>query len=232
MAEREGWSGLTVYADHAMSGASLLRPEIQRLIDDCRLGRIDVVVAEALDRISRDQEGVAGLYKRLTYFGVRLITRSEGQIDELHVGLKGTMNALFLKDLAAKTHRGLEGRVREGLSGGGISYGYKVLRQHNAAGEPIRGGRSIDLREAKVVRRIFEEFSTGSSPLCHCAQAQRGRRAGTGSASWVTPRSGATRDEATGILRNELYVGRLVWNRQRYSKDPDTGRRISAEPSL
>jgi hypothetical protein len=31
----------------------------------------------------------------------------------------------------------------------------------------------------------------------------------------------------TGILRNELYTGRLVWNRLRYSKDPNTGKRVS-----
>jgi hypothetical protein len=31
----------------------------------------------------------------------------------------------------------------------------------------------------------------------------------------------------TGVLNNELYVGRLVWNRQRYVKDPDTGKRLA-----
>src|SRR5262249_47527276 len=31
----------------------------------------------------------------------------------------------------------------------------------------------------------------------------------------------------TGILNNELYVGRLVWNRLRYLRDPDTGKRVS-----
>ncbi|PSL13475.1 recombinase family protein, partial [Shimia abyssi] len=31
----------------------------------------------------------------------------------------------------------------------------------------------------------------------------------------------------TGILNNELYIGRLVWNRLRYIKDPDTGKRVS-----
>ena len=52
---------------------------------------------------------------------------AEGEISELHVGLKGTMNALFLKDLAQKTHRGLEGRVRSGMSGGGLCYGYDMV---------------------------------------------------------------------------------------------------------
>jgi hypothetical protein len=31
----------------------------------------------------------------------------------------------------------------------------------------------------------------------------------------------------TGILNNELYIGRLVWNRLRYVKDPETGKRRS-----
>ncbi|MEO5325237.1 recombinase family protein [Mesorhizobium sp. CC13] len=31
----------------------------------------------------------------------------------------------------------------------------------------------------------------------------------------------------TGIINNELYIGRLVWNRQRYVKDPTTGKRVS-----
>jgi hypothetical protein len=41
-------------------------------------------------------------------------------IGELHVGPKGTMNGLFLKDLAQKVRRGFEGRVREGRSSGGM----------------------------------------------------------------------------------------------------------------
>ncbi len=47
----------------------------------------------------------------------------------LHIGLKGTMNALFITDLAAKTHRGLRGRVAAGKSAGGLSYGYKPIRR-------------------------------------------------------------------------------------------------------
>jgi hypothetical protein len=47
------------------------------------------------------------------------------------------MNALFLKDLAQKVRRGLEGRVREGKSGGGLCYGYDVVRRYDARGEPV-----------------------------------------------------------------------------------------------
>src|SRR4029077_19222128 len=133
----EGWTLLSTYSDAASSGASRLRPGYQKLIEDARVGAFDVVVAEALDRLSRDQEDVAALYKLLSFAGIKMVTLAEGEISELRVGLKGTMNALFLKDLAAKTHRGLEGRVREGRSGGGLSYGYDVVREHDACSEPI-----------------------------------------------------------------------------------------------
>lgn len=73
---------------------------------------------------------------------MRILTLSEGWIEELHVGLKGTMNQLFLKDLAAKTRRGLRGRVEAGFSGGGNAYGYKVVRRLKSDGNwPRARGR-------------------------------------------------------------------------------------------
>ena len=125
--DAEAWQLIETYSDHAISGASTLRHGYQRMLTDARAGKFDILIAEALDRLSRDQEDIAGLFKQLTFAGVQLITLSEGEINELHVGLKGTMNALFLKDLAAKTRRGLEGRVRQGKSGGGNAYGYDVV---------------------------------------------------------------------------------------------------------
>src|SRR4029077_7145172 len=104
------------------------------------------------------------LYKHLSFAGIKLITIGEGEISELHVGLKGTMNALFLKDLRLKVKRGLEGRVRQGRSGGGLPYGYRVVRELDDRGELIRGGRRIEDAEAQVVRRIFEAFVAGKPP--------------------------------------------------------------------
>ena len=119
-AAREGWQVVGTYKDAAISGSSVtLRPGIQALLQDAHARNFDVVLAEALDRVSRDQADVATLYKHLQFAGVQIVTLAEGEISELHVGLKGTMNALFLKDLVAKTHRGLRGRVEAGRSGGG-----------------------------------------------------------------------------------------------------------------
>src|SRR6266478_5132375 len=127
--KREGWKLGATYSDAASSGASRLRPGYQKLLEDARAGAFDVVVAEALDRLSRDQEDVAGLFKHLSFAGVTMVTLAEGDISELHVGLKGTMNALFLKDIGKKTWRGLEGRVRQGRSGGGLCFGYDVVNE-------------------------------------------------------------------------------------------------------
>src|SRR5687767_5080627 len=131
--------------------------------------RFDVVLAEALDRFSRDQEDTAGLFKRLTFAGVNIVTLAEGDITHLHVGLKGTMNALFLKDLADKTRRGLRGRVELGKSGGGLCYGYKVTRAtHDSAA--ATGTREIIPAEAEVIRPDL-------SRLCRWRVAEGAREA-------------------------------------------------------
>jgi site-specific DNA recombinase len=94
--------------DYAISGATALRPGYQALLSDARLGVFDIVVAESLDRFSRDQEHIAAFFKLMSFAGIAIATLAEGVITELHIGLKGTMSALYLKGLAKKTHRGLE----------------------------------------------------------------------------------------------------------------------------
>src|SRR3954463_13087839 len=81
MALARGWEVVEVYADHALSGASMLRPGYQRLMENVRAGRVKVVVTEGLDRLSRDQEHTAALFKQLGFCGVRLVTVAEGEIN-------------------------------------------------------------------------------------------------------------------------------------------------------
>ena len=50
-------------------------------------------MAEALDRISHDQEDIAGIYKRMRYADVKMFTLSEGEISELHIGLSPAARA-------------------------------------------------------------------------------------------------------------------------------------------
>jgi site-specific DNA recombinase len=224
---REGWSLGQIFQDRAMSAASTLRPGYQAMLAAARAGGCDVVVAEALDRLSRDQEDVAGLFKRLRFAGIKIITLAEGEITELHVGLKGTMNALFLKDLALKTHRGLRGRVEAGLSGGGNSFGYRVIRQLVGKGQVTTGQRQIDPGQAATINRIFQAYAAGTSPREIALELNRDGVGAPRTKAWSSSTINGNRARGTGILNNELYVGRLTWNRLTYMKDPETGRRRS-----
>ena len=227
-AGREGWNVVGTYKDAGISGASvILRPGIQALLRDAQAGDFDLVLAEALDRISRDQADVAALYKRLMFAGVPIFTLSEGEISELHVGLTGTMNALALKAIAEKTRRGMSGRVEAGKSGGGLCYGYKVVKQFDGHGQPVRGDRTIDAKEAEVVRRIFRLFSVGVAPRTIARTLNGEGVPGPGGNPWGDTTIRGHVKRGTGIVNNELYMGRLIWNRLRYVKDPSTGRRVS-----
>ena len=225
MASREGWEVVEMYTDPALSGFSLVhRPGIQKLLEDAKLKRFDAVIAEGLDRISRDQEDVAGLFKRLKFFGVKIITLQEGEISSLHVGFKGTMNAVFLDDLKLKVKRGLRGRVESGRSGGGNSYGYDVLRNIDSRGEIVRGERAINPVESKIVVRIFEEYVAGKSPKAIAsALNMEGVPAPTAS-KWAATTIYGNWQRGTGILNNVMYIGVRVWNKVSYPKSPDTGR--------
>ena len=213
-----------------MSGFSHLRPGYQRLQELAMAGGCDVLVAESMNRIARDMEHSAALYKRLSYLGVRIVTQLEGDVSELHIGFGGTMSAIFLKDLALKTHRGLEGRIKAGKSAGGISYGYRLDRQLLPDGSYTTGDRVIDEAEAAIVQRIFGEYDRGRSARAIAIGLNRDgipapRSGGKGSGTWSFSTISGNWKRGTGILNNELYIGKLVWNRQRFVKDPESGKR-------
>lgn len=215
-------------ADQALTGAHLLsRPGILALLAAAEAGAIDVVLAEALDRLSRDQADTATLYKRLAFHGVAIETLSEGAVNELHVGLRGTMNALFLKDLAHKIRRGQRGQVERGFAAGGRTYGYRVRRETGTDGEPVRGLREIDPDEAAIVRRIFDDYLAGRSPRAIAAALNAEGVPGPTGGRWNASTINGARGRANGILQNPVYDGRPTWNRVRMVRDPLTGRRVS-----
>ncbi|GAB2707782.1 recombinase family protein [Aliiglaciecola aliphaticivorans] len=228
-AEAEGWTVVQIYTDHGISGASMmLRPGIQTLMQHAQMSMFDIVLTEGLDRLSRDQEDVAGIYKRVKFGGAEIYSLSDGGIvSEIHIGLKGTMNALFLKDLAIKVHRGLSGRVEKGKSGGGLCYGYRVVKEIGTNGELIKGEREIIEEEAEVVRHIFSEYTAGVAPTKIAKQLNEDGIPCPSGKSWGASTIYGNRRRGTGIINNELYIGKLVWNKLKYIKDPDTGKRVS-----
>jgi DNA invertase Pin-like site-specific DNA recombinase len=137
----QGLEVVESYSDRAASGASLMRSRVQKLMRDARDRRFDVVISEGLDRLSRNQADIAQIYQSLAFADVMIETVTEGAISEMHIGLKGTMNAMYLKDFAHKTHRCLKGRALSGKSAGGLTYGYRAVTRLDAKGEPVRAKR-------------------------------------------------------------------------------------------
>jgi site-specific DNA recombinase len=218
--ERAGMRVAAVHTDAAMSGASMVgRAGLAALLDDAKTGRIRTVVTESLDRLSRDLSDLAGIHKRLVFAGVEIVTLADGAVSDIHVGVKGLVASLFLKDLAAKTKRGHVGRLNAGMVPGGKLYGYDAV-----PGEP--GVRRINPDEAAVVRRIFLEYASGRSPrkIVRDLNAERipAPRGGFWNHSTIT----GSRARQNGIIQSRLYVGDIVYNRERMVKDPATGRRV------
>jgi site-specific DNA recombinase len=228
-AARERWRVVKRYTDHAVSGASLMRRGIQTLMQDAQNGKFDLVLTESLDRVSRDQEDIAGVYKRLRFAGVKIYTLSEGEISELHIGFTGTMSALYLKNLGEKTWRGQSGRVHAGKSGGGNCYGYDVVRGIAKEGAQERGDRRVNDKEAAIVCYIFNEYAVGKSPKAIAHSLNKRKIPGPSGKAWGSSTINGNWRRGTGILNNELYIGRLVWNRLAYIKNPHTGKRVSRQ---
>ena len=90
---------------------------------------------------------------------------------------------------------------------------------------PTTGDRRIVPDEAAIVRRIFEAFAAGRSPRAIAMELNADGIPGPAGRAWGPSTIYGNWRRGTGILNNELYVGRLVWNRQRFVKNPATGRR-------
>ncbi|WP_096787955.1 recombinase family protein [Rhodobacter sp. CZR27] len=225
---RQGWQVVAEYSDRATSGASMFRAGIEALQRDAKAGRFDIVLSEGMDRLSRKLSDISRFHERMEHAGVRIWTITEEDVDDMKIGLKGTMNAMQLRDIALKTRRGQRGRVRQGKVAGGNSYGYDVVAgPADGKGRTEGGERAINPGKAAVVRRIFEDYARGLSPRRIAEALNTEGIPGPRGRAWGASTLHGNRERRTGILNNELYIGRLVWNRLQYRKDPDTGKRMS-----
>lgn len=163
----------------------------------------------------------------MAFLDIAVETVAEGVINELHIGFKSTMNALYLKDLADKTRRGMIASVLRGAVPGGRTYGYDIVHQLDERGEPIRGLRRINEEEAEVVRQIFRDYADGKTLKRICADLNAlGIPSPTGGA-WASTTLVGTASRKTGMLRQTLYKGVVTFNKMAFRKHPETGRRLS-----
>jgi DNA invertase Pin-like site-specific DNA recombinase len=201
-------------------------PSKKLLVAATSAGRpFDCILIDDSSRLTRKLADARNLYDRLTFAGIRAVAVSQG-VDtdspqaELLIGVHGLIDAVCWRELAEKTHRGMQGRALEGLATGGRCFGYRTVKNERGAARLV-----VNAEEAQIVRRIFEMSSRGLS-LRQIAwqlnadgiaspQPQKGRV----SRSWCT-------SSVRTILTNERYLGRLVWNKKRKIRVPGTNRRV------
>jgi site-specific DNA recombinase len=227
-AEQEGWPIVAEHADPEISGSVpvALRRGGKALIADALAARFDVLIIEGLDRVVRDLGEQEQLVKRLEFRGIRIIGTGDGY-DSQARGRKvmrvarGLVNELYLDDLREKTHRGLAGQFDRGYHVGGVCYGYRSEDTPDGRGRRL----VVDEEQANTVRRIFREYGEGASArsIVHRLNAEgiASPRGGT----WAVSALVGDRKRGAGLLNSEIYVGRLVWNRRQWLKDPETGKR-------
>jgi site-specific DNA recombinase len=224
----QGGTCIAVFEDAEISGFSIRnRPGLQSLLAAAAERRFDAVMAEGLDRIARNLGETDYVFERLAFHKVAIHTLTEGAVSKLHVGFKGTMNALFLSDLAFKVKRGQRGRAEAGFASGGRSFGYALVRELDARGELVRGKRAIDPEQAAVVLRIFREYVAGRTTRQIATHLNRDGIKAPKGGGWNFRFIAGDRQRLNGILCNPLYDGRLVYNRLTFTKNPDTGRKVA-----
>jgi site-specific DNA recombinase len=225
-AERQGYKVVAKFCDRAKSATTLHdRDGLFKLREAAKRGEFDLVIVESFDRLSRDLEDSAGLFKRLTHYGVDIMTVNEGKATTIQVGLRGIISEMFIKDLSAKVRRGHQGHVERELFPGNITYGYERIWDEEA--RVYRAGqRAIYEPEAKIVRRIFKEYAGGKSPRKICiGLSNDGILSPNGNKLWnhMVLLGGKG---CRGILNNRLYIGEIVWNQCYFDKDPDDKKKL------
>ena len=231
-----GWqvAAENIYLDEAVSGRSTERPGFAAML--AAAGRapreFDCILVDDTSRVSRHQADALRFYERLAFAGVRLIAVSQGvdsssEQAELMLGVHGLIDAVYSKELAQKTHRGMAGAALRGTATGGRCFGYRTQvagSREQGAGEAAPAARwEVDEAQAEVVRRMFA-LSAGGMSLRKIAVLFNREGVGTPHAYRGQRHASWSAAALSVMLKNTRYAGRIIWNKTRKVRNPETGR--------
>ena len=157
ISEHEGWEFAGVYADKALTGTKDSREEFQRLISDCKAGKIDMVVVKSISRFARNTYMMLKTVRELKALGVDVFFEEQN----LHtLTAEGEMVLTFLASFAQEEARSvsenLKWKIKKDyekgiLWGGKDMYGYKIVN------------RKLVLipEQAELVKRVFKMYLDG-----------------------------------------------------------------------
>lgn len=204
---RHDWEYAGVYADEATTGTKDTRMEFQRLLADCRNGKIDMVITKSISRFARNTVTLLETVRELKLIGVDVFFEEQNIHSCSGDGeLMLSILASFAQEESRSVSENCKWRIRKQFEEGelwglGIMYGYQIKK----------GKIKIHPEQASIVRMIFNDYigSMGGSLI-----AKKLREleiptilGGTWSA-----------DSVTQIINNEKYTGNALLQK-RYVKD-------------
>jgi len=223
--KREGWTVVKHFSDREKSGRNMRRQGYQELQKAARNNEFDVVVVEAVDRLTRKVRDALGAHDLFTLHNIQLVSVQEGPQDFMKVLLTGFGAQMYSENISVHTKRGMQGAARRQQTHS-KAFGY---RKRDSQTGP---NREIDPQQAAIVTRIYEEFASGRSATAIAAGLNADRIPSPNSGTWdgSTLRGNSNRQE--GILRNQLYIGVMSVCKTTHDHHPETRqRRIKLTPN-
>lgn len=213
---KKQWKLAGIYADEGFSGTqAAYRPEFQRLMKDCREGKIDIIITKSISRFARNTLECISCIRELKEMGVSIIFEENGldtgtETSELILSILAAVAQEESRTISTNVKWSLEKKFREGRAKWSSTYGYKKEKEQEFV---------VDKATAPVVQRIFEEYYKGAS-LPAIAEGLEKDHVPTpdGKTKWWPK----VIDE---LLKNEKYIGDALCQKT-YTIDHLTHRRV------
>jgi site-specific DNA recombinase len=222
LAERHGFNVVARFSDQAISGGTAQRPGYQSMLAAARANKFAVIVAEDTSRLWRNLGEQAPRLNELADLGVSVVTHDLDTRQESAAilgAVGGAMAEQYRREIGRRTRRGLEGLARNAKPTGGRAFGYV------AADKSGTGQVEIDPDQADIVRRIFTDYAAGMSAKAIAAALNREKVPSPGQSwnrstrrakGWMASAIAGSTARGLGILNNDLYRGRVIWNKFRW----------------
>jgi len=200
-----------VFEDEGFSGATLIRPALERLRDRAAEGCFEVLLCHAPDRLARRYAYQVLLLEEFARVGVEVVfvrggEQSGSPEDELLRQFQGMIAEYERAQIRERTRRGKLHRARTGHQAvmAGAPYGYRFIKKTDIAD----GYWEIDETEAQVVREIFRRYAEDGCSIGELARwlTEQGIPTRTGKAVW-------DRSTVWGMLRNPGYRGQAAYGK-------------------
>jgi site-specific DNA recombinase len=201
------------FVDEGYSGATLVRPELERLRDLAAAGGLDRVYVHSPDRLARRYAYQILVVDELHQAGVEVVflNRELGQSpeDDLLLQVQGMVAEYERAKILERVRRGKKHAAHQGSVNvlGTAPYGYRYLSKHEGGGE---ASLEIIEDESRVVRHIFEWVGAERATIgevCRRLQ-QAGELTRSGKTWW-------DRTTVWGMLKNPTYMGSAAFGKTR-----------------